>query len=313
MYRPPGMWGERELRGVLEEATRTARRVGLVGAAVSDVPEIESLASLIVDRGGRFSVSSLRADSLSKGLIEQLKRTGQKTLAIAPEAGSERLRRVINKHLTQEQIGNSVSLISRTGHFALRLYFLVGLPTETSEDVAEIADLVKFVKEQMMEESVKRGRVGQIRLSVNCFVPKPFTPFQWFGMEHIHSLKEKQSRLGKALAREGGIKVNFDAPKWAYVQALLSLGDRRASETLFKAYRSNGRWAKAYASSTVHPDFFVYRPKGLNEMLPWDFIEHGISKEHLIKEYQLGLEGRESKACQVGQCFRCGVCASKPA
>ncbi len=135
---------------------------------------------------------SLRADSITGPLVENLKKAGQRTLAIAPEAGSERMRKVVNKHLSREQIIDAVRLVGRTGDFSLRLYFLIGLPTETREDVEEILELVKSIKHHLIKESSTRGKIRQMKLSVNCFVPKSSTPFQWFPMEEVSSLKEKQ-------------------------------------------------------------------------------------------------------------------------
>ena len=308
VYRPPRDYNKEDLRAAIDKAMGMGNQVGLLGAAVSDVEGIEELTSMITRRGGRFSISSLRADSLTHGLLECLKEARQKTLAIAPEAGSDRLRKVINKHLTKEQILESATLIASIGAFSIRLYFLIGLPTETREDISGIVDLVKAIKHRVVKESAPRGRIGDIRLSVNCFVPKPFTPFQWFPLEQISSLKEKQKFLKKSLVKEGGIKVTSDLPKWAYVQTLLSVGDRRVASMLLKAHESGGDWTKALRFSKVNPDFFVYRPKALDEVLPWDFIDHGIRKEHLIKEYELSLQEEESDICHVGQCYRCGAC-----
>jgi len=309
VYRPPRMHRESEITASIDRALERCDQVGLLAASVSDIPGIENITSLIVKRGKAFSVSSLRADSITQGLLDHLKQAGQKTLTIAPEAGSERLRRVTNKHLTGDRITDTVTLISETSDFSIRLYFLIGLPTETKNDVAEIVDLVKLIKHNMVKASAPRGRIGQIRLSVNCFVPKPFTPFQWFPLEQLSSLKEKQKWLKKSLAKEGGIKVNTDLPKWAYVQALLSMGDRRVGAILLRAHESGGDWTKALRFSETNPDFFVYRPKGLEEVLPWDFIDHGITKKHLISEYKLALKEKESDVCHVGECYRCGVCS----
>ena len=190
----------------------------------------------------------------------------------------------------------------------MKLYFLIGLPTETREDVKAIIDLVKSLRHHVIKESRDRKRIGRIRLSINCFVPKPFTPFQWFPMDIIDSLKEKQKMIKKALSREGGIQVSFDVPKWAYVQTLLSMGDRRVGQMLLAAYKNGGDWKKTFRSSTMNPDFFVYRQRDLNETLPWDFIDHGIQKSFLQKEYYSALEGIESPACDVETCTRCGVC-----
>lgn len=309
VYRPPRFYGETDLISSTEKALEKCDQVGLLAAAVSDIPGIENVTSMIVKDGRTFSVSSLRADSITKRLLVNLKRAGQKTLAIAPEAGSERLRRAVNKHLTRKNIMDSVTLISRTSDFAVRLYFLIGLPTETRDDVEEIIDLVKGIKHHMVKASSVLGRIGKIIVSLNCFVPKPFTPFQWFPLDQLSSLKEKQKLIKKALAKEGGIKVNSDFPKWAYVQTLLSLGDRRAGKILHAAHKFGGDWTKALRFSEVNPDFFVYRPKELDEVLPWDFIDSGISRTHLINEYRLSLDAKESDICNVGECFRCGICS----
>jgi radical SAM superfamily enzyme YgiQ (UPF0313 family) len=241
-------------------------------------------------------------------MIENLKQSGQKTMTIAPEAGSDRLRKVINKHLSEEQIIEAVGRIASAGQFAIKLYFLIGLPTETREDVNGILDLVKHIKHRLVKESATRGRIGRLRLSINCFIPKSFTPFQWSPMEGLDTLKEKQRWLKKSLSREGGIKVNFDVAKWANMQAVLSLGDRRAAHLLKLVHAHQGDWNKARRFSEFNPDFFVYRPKDLKEVLPWDFLDHGIRKEHLIKEYKLALKGEESEPCHPGDCIRCGAC-----
>jgi radical SAM superfamily enzyme YgiQ (UPF0313 family) len=308
VYRPPRFHDEAALSPVIEEALEKGQPLGLMSACVSDVPGIENLTRLILQKKGSYSVSSLRADSLTPTLVSHLWEAGQRSIAVAPEAGSERLRRVINKHLTKEQIIDAVKMIARVGDFGLRLYFLIGLPTETGKDVEEIVTLVKAVKHHLVKESGTRGRIRQIKLSVNCFIPKPFTPFQWFPMEELSSLKDKQRWLRKTLAREGGVKVTFDVPKWAYVQALLSLGDRRVSSLLLAAHEQKGDWKKAFKTKDLNPEFFVYRPKAPDEILPWDFIDHGIRKEHLIKEYKLALKAEESEACRVGECRACGVC-----
>ncbi len=307
-YRPPRFRDLSDLRAAIKKTMETCSKVGLLAAAVSDVPGIEELTSLIVEKGCSFSISSLRTDNITETFLEHLKQAGQKTLAIAPEAGSERLRKVINKHLTRDQIIDAAKQISKTENFAVKLYFLVGLPTETREDLAELIELVKDIRQHMIKESAQRGRIGQIRLSVNCFVPKPFTPFQWFPLEQLKPLKEKQKMIKKALLKKGGIKVNFDVPKWAYIQTMLSMGDRRVADILLKTHELGGNWTKALRLSDIKPDFFVYRPRGHEEILPWDFIDNGINKKHLIREYNMALEARESEICHVGKCVRCGVC-----
>ncbi|MDD5204006.1 MAG: radical SAM protein [Desulfobacterales bacterium] len=308
VYRPPRAHPLPEILSSLEKSIKEEKKFGLMAPSISDIPGVDEVTGLILDRGGSFSISSLRADGLTPEMIENLKRSGQKTMTIAPEAGSDRLRKVINKHLSEEQIIEAVGRIASAGQFAVRLYFLIGLPTETREDVNGILDLVKHIKHRLVKESATRGKIGQLRLSINCFIPKSFTPFQWFPMESQATLKEKQKWLKKSLSREGGIKVNFDVAKWANMQAIFSLGDRRAAHLLRLVHEHQGDWNKARRFSEFNPDFFVYRPKDLKEVLPWDFLDHGIRKEHLVKEYKLALKGEESEPCHPGDCIRCGAC-----
>jgi radical SAM superfamily enzyme YgiQ (UPF0313 family) len=308
VYRPPRPHPEEKIMECIDNVLGESKNIGLLSPSVLDTPGITAIFNNISEKGGSFSVSSLRADLLTEEILYQLKRAGQKSLAIAPEAGSERLRRVINKHLTNDQIINAARLIAKVSDFSLKLYFLIGLPTETKADVDEIYDLVKVIKHHIIKESRGRGRIGRIRLSVNCFVPKAFTPFQWFPMADVASLKTKQKWLKKTIEKEGGVSVTFDVPKWSYLQTLLSMGDRRVANILMLAHKYNGDWPMAFRNSEVNPDFFVLRPKGMDEVLPWDFIDHGIHKEYLIKEYMLALKEKESDICAVGECDKCGVC-----
>jgi radical SAM superfamily enzyme YgiQ (UPF0313 family) len=197
---------------------------------------------------------------------------------------------------------------ARAGFFHLKLYFMIGLPTETREDVMGIVSLVKSIRHQVIKESKGRKRIGRIRLSINCFVPKPFTPFQWFPMDAVSSLKDKQRLLRGPLSAEGGVTVGFDVPRWAYIQTLLAMGDRRVGRLLTAAHRNGGNWKQTFRSSDINPDFFVSRQKDLDEILPWDFIDHGLTKSYLKQEYRLSLSATESPACTVGTCTRCGVC-----
>jgi radical SAM family uncharacterized protein len=308
VYRPPRYQDEKKVMAAIDDSPFGCSQIGLLSASVLDTPGIANITEKILAENKTFSLSSLRADLLDEEILKLLKKAGQKHIAIAPEAGSERLRRVINKHLTLEQITDAVRLIARVGKFSLRLYFLIGLPTETMDDVASIHDLVKKIKHAMVTESKARGEIGQIRLSVNCFVPKPFTPFQWFPMEDMNSLKEKQKWLKKTFSKEGGVTVTFDVPKWAYLQALLSMGDRRVGALLQKINDYDGDLTKAFRDSDLNTNFFVHRPKEQDEILPWDFIDHGINNEFLIKEYKLALKETESNICDPGNCTRCGVC-----
>ncbi len=287
------------------KADELCGKIGLVGAALSDYPDIDDLCARIE---GGVSVSSLRADSVSETLIERLAKSGHKTISIAPEAGSERLRKVINKGITEEDILRAADMVFRHGIPNLKLYFIIGLPTETQADVDAIILLALKVHEVQLDHARPLGRIGRITLSVNSFVPKPFTPFQWEPMDSVESLNKKQRSLDKAVRKIGNMNVIHDIPKWEYVQALLSRGDRRTGKLIRAAHENGGDWKKAAKATAIDMDFYVYRRREFNEHLPWDFIDIGVRKEYLKNEYQRALEGKFTPPCKVGSCKTCGVC-----
>jgi radical SAM superfamily enzyme YgiQ (UPF0313 family) len=288
--------------------TDRAARIGLVGAAVSDLPEIGAVCKEALARGVRISFSSLRADSISREVVEVLEKSGDKTATLAPDAASDRLRCVINKGITEEDLLGATELLVSHGIQHLKLYFMVGLPTETRADVKEIVDLCKKVKHRFLQTSRGKKRLGDITVSLNCFVPKPHTPFQWTPFEDIRSLKEKIRLVKDGLKRVANVRVHADIPKWAYIQALLSRGDRRIAKLLEMVQQNNGNWAQSLKAYPFNPDFYVRRERALDEILPWDFIDHGIKKSFLVKEYEMALQGKRSPVCQPGQCKICGVC-----
>jgi radical SAM superfamily enzyme YgiQ (UPF0313 family) len=175
-------------------------------------------------------------------------------------------------------------------------------------DVESIVALCKKIKHRFLKASRAMARLGQIIVSMSSFVPKPFTPFQWVPFEDVKILKAKIKHVKDGLRRVANVRVHADVPKWAYVQALLSRGDRRTAELLVGVHNNNGNWAKTLKGSIINPDFYVYRERSLDEILPWDFIDHGINKAFLVEEYQKALREETSPQCQVGQCKACGVC-----
>jgi radical SAM superfamily enzyme YgiQ (UPF0313 family) len=256
--------------------------------------------------GGTLGIGSLRADSLDPELAGLLAEGGVKTVALAPEAGSERLRRVINKGLTEEDLAQAAVALAQAGIDQLRLYFMVGLPTETLDDVRDIARLTKYLQHRVVKDSRGARKFRQITLSVASFVPKPWTPFQWVPLYEVKELKQRQKLIRQELSGLKDVRVHTDLPKWAYTQALMARGDRRVGDMLLLAQEHG--WQKALRKSPVNPDFFVYRERQPEELFPWDFLEHGLKKDYLWEEYQLGLEAQESPACQPEVCRRCGVC-----
>lgn len=306
LYLPPRNLSRESAGGQAGKADALCGKIGLVGAALSDYPEIGDLCSRIK---GRVSVSSLRADSVSTALIARLAQSGHKTISIAPEAGSERLRKVINKGVTEADILRAADMVFGSGIPNLKLYFILGLPTETQEDVDAVIGLAEKVREVQLKHARPLGRIGRITLSVNSFVPKPFTPFQWEPMEPVEGLNRKQRSLEKAVRKIGNMNLIHDLPKWEYVQALLSRGDRRTGRLIKAAHESDGDWKNAARRLEMDLDFYVTRRRGFSEALPWDFIDIGVRKEYLRNEFERALEGKFTPPCRVGSCKTCGVCS----
>jgi len=305
VYRPPRNLPLEAALGAVAEVEPQAR-CGLVGAAISDYPHAAELGRAVVERGGGISVSSLRADSLGEGLVEALRASGYKSVAIAPEAGSERLRQVINKGITEDDVLRAAELLAAAGAERLKLYFMIGLPTEEAGDIGEIIALTRRIKHQLLKTIAPSGKMPRLALTVSSFVPKPHTPFQWAAMEGVATLKERIKTLERSLRREG-VDVTSDVPKYAYVQAVLARGDRRAAGFL-SAYQASGKWPAVWRAVNVNPDFYARRERGEDELFPWDFIDHGVRKSYLWEEWQRAKEGKASPRCQVDICHRCGVC-----
>lgn len=246
-------------------------KIGLIGPSLTDYPHIKDVLCI---EGVHFSITSLRATEKSAELIEFLK--SHRSVSIAPESGTERMRTIINKKITEKDILDTSGLILNSSIENLRLYFMIGLPSETDEDIAGITKLAKKIR--------KKSDKGNITLSISTFVPKPFTPFQWHPMETLDSIKEKLKFIKKELKNERSIKVFHDVPKYAHMQGLFSMGDRRVFNVL-KAMVKTDDYRSACSRAGVEMDFYIFRKKDFNEILPWDFIDAGISKEKLWAEY----------------------------
>jgi len=308
IYRPPRFRPVAQLEQSIRQGAQLTDRIGLLGAAVSDLPGIEQLCEKFKDEGIRFSFSSLRADRLTGSLLAALNQSRVKTATIAPEVGSQRMRNVINKGLTENDILDAATTLVENDIPNLKLYFMIGLPTETEADVEAIIGLVKRIKHRFLASSRARRRIGTITVSLNSFVPKPFTPFQWAAMDEVSALKRKIKKIKGGLRKTANLRINSDVPRWAYIQAILSRGDRKVADILALAHANSGNWAKTLKTVPVNPHFYVHRERDPAEQLPWDFIDHGIKKSYLQKEYQRAQAGRTTPDCQVESCHRCGVC-----
>lgn len=308
VYRPPRFRPLSLLDRCLIHGMSMTHQIGLVGAAVTDLPEINKLCDRVLGKDTRISFSSLRADSLSPELLSVLRQSKTKTATIAPDAGSERMRRVINKGITEEDILNAAETLVAGGIPNLKLYFMVGLPTESMDDVEAIVVLCKKIKHRFLKSSRTRKRIGEITVSLNSFVPKPFTPFQWVAMDDVPSLKKKIKRIKNGLKRVANVRIHSDIPRWAYVQALLSRGDRNVAQILLLANRNSGNWPKTLKASPVNADFYIHRERALDELFPWEFIDNGINKSFLKQEYERAQQGETSPPCPMESCNICGVC-----
>ncbi len=312
VYRPPRFRSPEMLRRCVTEGVTRTDRIGLVGAAVSDLPGLAGLCAGVDTDTVRLSFSSLRADALTPELIDILRRSRVKTATIAPDAGSERMRQVINKGIDTETILNATEALVTGGIPNLKLYFMIGLPTETAADVAAILELCGRIKERFLAASRSRGRIGDITVSLNSFVPKPVTPFQWSAMDSVAGLKKKVKTIKSDLKRVANVRLNHDVPRHAHVQALLSRGDRRVARLLLLAHENGGNWAKTLKAAPVNPDFYVCRERAADELFPWDFIEQKVRKSFLRREYEKALESRPTAACpERTACDRCGACGGE--
>jgi radical SAM superfamily enzyme YgiQ (UPF0313 family) len=302
------------LRGEVRKGIAAGQRIGLVGPDTSDHTGLDPLTCFIGEQGGTFSPSSLRVDAIDETLSRRMAEGGERSITIAPEAGTERLRRVINKDFTDDRIVQAAEAALSQGMQHVKMYFLCGLPTEEEEDVLGMARLALRIREEvMLPWARRRGRMGRISLSVNPFVPKPWTPFQWVPMAGRDCLEAKRKVLARTL-RPAGVEVDFLSPREAYLQTLLSRGDRRCADLLELAHReAGGDVRKALPRWPHDPDFFVLREAGVEERLPWDFLDHGLTKRYLARELRRGVGGQLTPKCAVETCRACGLaCADHP-
>jgi len=264
---------------ILERAAQArphSQRIGLVSIALCDHPDIEEILTTLVGMGYSISPASLRLDDLTPTILRLLRESGERTVTIAPETGSDRLRRVINKTLTNDEILAAADLIFASGIENLKLYFMLGIPTETDEDLVAIRDLTLQLRDAMVKHARSRGHVGRIVGSVNPLVPKPGTAYQWLPMEDDRSIERKISRVRSLMAGIDNVYFTIKSERHSLYQALLSLGDRRVAPAIEAAERNGGNWRAAMAETGVDADFFVFRDRSRDRVLPWDIIDGGM-------------------------------------
>ena len=291
--------------------------VSLVSLSTSDYAGIDELVVKMTEHYPklRLSLPSLRLDNFSVSLVGSLPTRSRTGLTFAPEAGSERLRRAINKILPEDSLLETAATAFERGWTGLKLYFMVGLPTETPEDVESIVKLVERVRAEGKRASGKRP---MIRISVSTFVPKPHTPFQWSAQDQEAALTAKQEILQQGL-RHKGTKLSWQDPKISLLEAVLSRGDRRLGKVIYRAWEMGCRfdawnehfdydiWLRAFADAGLEPGFYAHRERSLDEVLPWSHIETGVTDTFLKKELQRARQGQETPDCRNNPCNLCGL------
>jgi radical SAM superfamily enzyme YgiQ (UPF0313 family) len=277
-----------------EQARPHANRVGLVSIALCDHPDIEEILTRLSAMGYSISPASLRLDDLTPTIVRLLRESGERTLTIAPETGSDRLRRVINKTITNEEILAAAELIFASGIENLKLYFMIGLPTETDEDLVAIRDLTLQLRAIMLAHGRGRGQLGRIVGSVNPLVPKPGTAYQWLPMEDDTSVERKIRRMRALMAGIDNVYFNIKSERHSFYQALMSLGDRRVAPAIEAAERNGGNWRAAVAESNVDADFFVFRDRSADRVLPWDIIDGGMKADFFRAEFDKSLRAERT-------------------
>jgi len=300
---------QRSLDSLLEQADEglcSRSRIGLVSPAVGDYPQLNELQKGILERGGSVSVASLRIDSLTADEVDALVRSGHKTVALAPEAGSQRMRDSINKGVNEEQILHAVKLLSDGGVPNLKLYFLVGLPMEGEEDVREITSLTSRIREAWLPAGKRRGRLGSIHLSVNPFVPKPFTPLQWAPMATAAELKKKMKVVRSDIGRLANVSAGFESVRSALVQGLLSRGERELAAVV-PMVATGMKMEAACRQAGVDSGSILHRQRSEAEILPWEVVASGVRRDYLWQEWQQSLSCKRVPRC-FDACECCGVC-----
>jgi radical SAM superfamily enzyme YgiQ (UPF0313 family) len=288
-YLPVRAFSAGRILELAAEAKKYSSKAGLVSIALCDHPEIERILTGLLDLGYSISPASLRLDDLTEPIVRLLRKSGERSITIAPETGSDRLRRVINKTVTNAEILAATELIFANDIENLKLYYMIGLPTETEEDLVAIYDLTVEMRAIMMQHGKARGRVGRIVGSVNPLIPKPGTAYQWLPMEDPAVTDAKGKRLRHLLSGLDNVYFNIKSERHSYYQALLSLGDRRVASTIEAAERNGGKWRAAVAETGLDADFYIFRDRSQDAVLPWDIIDGGLKASFFKAEFDKGL------------------------
>jgi radical SAM family uncharacterized protein len=295
--------------------------ISLVSLSTADYSCLHELITELQEGLREYKVSvslpSLRIDSFSVDLAQQVQTVRKSGLTFAPEAGTQRMRDVINKGVTEENLRDAVTAAFKAGWSSIKLYFMIGLPTETDEDVRGIANLAYRVLDWYREATGRRG--AKVSVSVSSFVPKCQTPFQWMAQDSISEMRRKQALL-KSSIRDRSISLHWHDPEVSFLEAVFARGDRRLADVLIHAWQNGARfdgwsehfrfdvWMAAFAATGIDPHFYANRSRETDELLPWDHLSAGVDKSYLLAEYEKGVRLELTPDCRRGACGGCGVC-----
>jgi radical SAM superfamily enzyme YgiQ (UPF0313 family) len=295
-YLPVRAFDADRILRIAEAARAHSSHVGLVSIALCDHPEIERILGRLHEMGYGISPASLRLDDLTEPIVRLLRASGERTITIAPETGSDRLRRVINKTITNDEILDRSELVFSSGVENLKLYYMIGLPTETDEDLVAIRDLTLAIRDRMLRFARPRGALGRIVASVNPLVPKPGTAYQWVAMDTAAVIDRKMKRLRQLVAGVDNVYFTIKSERHSFYQALLSLGDRRVAPAIVLAEQNGGQWRRAVADAGLDADFYVFRDRSKDAVLPWDIIDGGLKAAFYRDEFEKSLRAEWTMA-----------------
>lgn len=307
VYRPPRHGRVEDLKAAVEVAQ--PRKVGLVGTALTDWPDLLPFITWLHEQGIKFSLSSLRADGLTDEFLEFLRRTGTRSLTLALEGASRRLRTAVNKHLDEDALLDAVARAARLQFNHLKLYLIAGWPGETREDYDELAGFLKRVAEAMDQGRGKRKKgVGHVTVSASCLVPKPWTPFQWSPMASDADLSQSMDWVRKAVKPLKGFRAMTEKPFSARLQALLARGDADVFELAELASEEGMSWKKALKRWDGDMAAYIDRERTEDEVFPWECIDIGVDRKFLRREWECYKEAKASRHCGEKPCQSCNIC-----
>ena len=310
IYRPPRRWSSAAIAAALAQIPEGVTRVGLLGMEMTDRATLDEISQRIAAIGCKLSFSSLRADALTPELLSLLGSSGVKSAVLAPDGASQRLRRIINKNLAEEDILQAAEALTQTGIGTLKLYCMLGLPEEGEEDLEELVEMLGRLRKNLLVSGRARGRLTEIQLSVSSFVPKPWTPFQYHPFAGVAPLRKRLQFLRRKLSAQANLSLRAESPEHAHWQALLARGDRRMGEALLRVAVApgGGNPRQQLRKLGLDTDWYSQRLRGGDELMPWEIIDPGLAPGYLFAEYQKGLGGDSTPPCPERGCGRCGVC-----